>query len=259
MQGRNNPVAGALYFLRGFNLILQPGLRRYVIAPLLINVVLFAGFIFFGTDQLIALLDAQLPSWLEWLKWLLVPLFLVAAFTLAVFTFGMVANLLASPFNGLLSEAVERHLTGQTAPGQSGWKKMIKELGATLKSELRKLAYIAAWSLPILLLMLVPGVNIIASVLWVVFGAWMLAVAYIDYPMGNHRLVFTEQRAKLREKRWLSLGFGGAVMLALAVPILNFLVVPWAVAGATAMWAEQFAPAKNAGSQPPLITSDSSA
>ena len=43
----------------------------------------------------------------------------------------------------------------------------------------------------------------------------------------------------MRERRLLSLGFGGAVMAALAVPVLNFLVIPCAVAGATAMWVEQ--------------------
>ena len=43
----------------------------------------------------------------------------------------------------------------------------------------------------------------------------------------------------MRERRLLSLAFGGAVMAALAVPVLNFLVIPCAVAGATAMWVEQ--------------------
>ena len=59
----------------------------------------------------------------------------------------------------------------------------------------------------------------------------MLAVTYIDYPMANHGIGFDELRARLRERRLLGFGFGGAVMIALAVPVLNFLVVPCAVAG----------------------------
>ena len=37
----------------------------------------------------------------------------------------------------------------------------------------------------------------------------------------------------------LSLGFGGAVMLATLIPLFNFLVMPVAVAGATALRVEQ--------------------
>ena len=69
--------------------------------------------------------------------------------------------------------------------------------------------------------------------------AYMLAIAYVDYPMGNHGLTFPEQRRRLASRRWLAFGFGGAVMGALAIPVLNFLVIPCAVAGATALWVEQ--------------------
>jgi CysZ protein len=44
----------------------------------------------------------------------------------------------------------------------------------------------------------------------------------------------------------LSLGFGASVMGALAVPVLNFLVIPCAVAGATAMWVEELSKAAEA-------------
>ena len=36
-------VSGADYFLRGFSLIRQPGIRTFVLIPLLVNFVLFAG------------------------------------------------------------------------------------------------------------------------------------------------------------------------------------------------------------------------
>ena len=97
----------------------------------------------------------------------------------------------------------------------------------------------AVRSLPPLVLFLIPGINVVAPIVWMAVGAWMLAVTYVDYPMANHGNDFDELRARLRERRLLSLGFGGAVMAALAVPVLNFLVIPCAVAGATAMWVEQ--------------------
>jgi len=99
---------------------------------------------------------------------------------------------------------------------------------------------LVAWSLPFLLLFLIPVINIIAPFVWLIFSAWMLTIEYADYPMGNHGLRSDEQKYRLSEKRLLSLGFGGAVTVATMIPVFNFLVMPAAVAGATAMWVKQF-------------------
>ena len=237
---RNNPLSGALYFVRGFTLVTRPGIRAYVVAPLLINVVLFTALIYFGASWLVDFARDMLPGWLDFLAWILIPSFVVAALMAGFFTFNLVANLIAAPFSGALAAAVERHLTGRSPPtGAGGWRTFLAELGATFVSEIRKLAYVAIRSLPPLLLFLIPGINVVAPFVWMALGAWMLAVTYVDYPMANHGIGFDELRARLRDRRLLSLGFGGAVMAALAVPVLNFLVIPCAVAGATAMWVEQ--------------------
>lgn len=235
---RNNPVAGAVYFLRGVRLIFAPGIRPYVLVPLLVNVVLFSAIIYYGAGQFQVLLDWMLPDWLDWLRYLLLPLFLVVALIIVFFTFSLVGNLIAAPFNGLLAEAVECHITGEPIPG-GGWKKMLRDLGNTVVSELRKIAYIVMWGIPALILFLIPGLNLAAPFVWMLFGAWMLAISYVDYPMGNHGLTFPEQRRQLGEKRYLALGFGGAVMVATAIPLVNFLVIPAAVAGATVLWVER--------------------
>jgi len=73
----------------------------------------------------------------------------------------------------------------------------------------------------------------------VLFGIWMMAVQYIDYPADNNKLGFDEMLAWLRAKRWQSLGFGGIVYVALLVPLLNLLIMPAAVAGATLFWVRE--------------------
>lgn len=260
---RNNPVSGAVYFVRGLAIVTRPGIRAYVVAPLAINVVLFAALIYFGASWLVGFATDMLPGWLDFLAWILVPTFVLAALMAGFYTFNLVANLIAAPFNGLLAAAVERHLTGRSPPDASGdWRTFLAALGPTLVSEIRKLAYVAIRSLPPLLLFLIPGINVVASIVWMALGAWMLAVTYVDYPMANHGIGFDELRARLRDRRLLALGFGGAAMAALAVPVLNFLVIPCAVAGATAMWVEQLdcdgdaappAPAKRDESLPERI------
>ena len=234
----NNPVSGAIYFVRGIRLIFAPGVRAYVVVPLLVNVLLFSAIIYFGAGQFRELLDWLLPDWLDWLAYLLLPLFFLIAVIIVFFTFSLVGNLVAAPFNGLLAEAVECHITGAPPPA-AGWKKMMADLGRTMVSELRKLVYIVLWGGPGLLLFAIPGLNLAAPVIWMLFGAWMLAISYLDYPMGNHGLTFPEQRRQLGQRRYLALGFGGAAMFALAIPLVNFLVIPAAVAGATILWVER--------------------
>jgi len=76
-------------------------------------------------------------------------------------------------------------------------------------------------------------------VLWFLYTAWMLAFQYVDYPMGNHGYKFTAIRARLRGRRLLGLGFGAATAAMTLVPVLNFVVMPAAVAGATALWVRE--------------------
>lgn len=238
---RNNPLLGASYFFRGLGLIWQPGIRRFVIIPLLINTVVFAGLIAYAWTQLQQLqlqVTTWLPDWLDWLSWLLVPLFVVVVLVALVYGFSVVANLIAAPFNGLLAEAVEQRMTKEQSPPLA-FKRILKDLVDSLYSEVCKLLYYIARALPLLLLFLIPGLNLAAPWLWLLFSAWMMALEYADYPMGNHGVMFSEQRKVWKNHRGLGLGFGATVLLAFMVPFLNFIVVPTAVAGATALWIEQ--------------------
>jgi len=63
---------------------------------------------------------------------------------------------------------------------------------------------------------------------------------YLDYPMDNHRLEFKVIRKKLANKKLNNLSFGSAVMLVSMLPILNFLVMPAAVIGATILWTKEY-------------------
>lgn len=232
-------VRGFGCFTAGLKMLSQPGLRRYVLGPLLLNIALFAGLIWFGAGQfsdLVNWLLSPLPDWLDWLRYLLWPLFALTVLIAVFFTFSLVANLIGAPFNGLLAEAVELRLTGQRLEDAGGWKKILADVVPALLGELRKLGYFVLWAIPLAILFLIPGLNLAAPFLWAGFGAWMLALEYGDFPMGNHEIRFAAQRNIMRRRRGLALGFGGAAMLATLIPFLNFLVMPAAVAGATQLW-----------------------
>ncbi|HEY9199821.1 MAG TPA: sulfate transporter CysZ [Gammaproteobacteria bacterium] len=238
----NDFLKGFAYLLEGLRLIRLPGLRRFVVIPLLVNTLLFTGLMFaavYGFERLLDYLLSFLPDWLHWLQYLLWPLFAVSVLLILVYSFTLIANLIAAPFNGVLAEAVEKHLGGQSLEQTGNWRALLADIVPSLLSELQKLGYFGLRALPLLLLFVIPGINLAAPVLWTVFSAWMLALEYADYPLGNHGLKFRDQRPRLRGRRLLTLGFGLGVLGLMLIPVVNFVAMPAAVAGVTALWVRE--------------------
>ena len=96
---RNSPATGFEFAMKGMRLISRPGLRRYVMVPFLVNLVVFGGLIWLGADQFEGLLDRWLPeeSWLSYFRWILWPLFAVA-FLLIVFVLNIPVDSVISRF-----------------------------------------------------------------------------------------------------------------------------------------------------------------
>jgi CysZ protein len=235
----NGPALGFQYAMEGLRLIARPGLRRYVMVPFLINLVVFGAMIWFGMDQFESLLDRWLPqdSWLAYVRWILWPLFALAFVLIVFYTFTVVANLFGAPFNDMLSAKVEALLCGQKP--DDGAESIFAAVGPAIKSELHKLSYFLPRALPLLLLFIIPGINAAAPFIWGLFSAWSLALEYTEYPFGNNGIRFRQQRQVMKQRRMTSLGFGGGVMLMMIIPGLNFLAMPAAVAGATALWVDR--------------------
>jgi len=228
---------GFSYFLSGFALIFKPKIRFYTIIPLLINIILFTIVIFHTfniLENFITAFQAQL-RWIEWLIWLIRIVFFIGISIVVFFCFSIFANIISAPFNVLLAKAVEEKLTGMQL--QSNNKKLsLNLIIISMRSEFRKLIYFSIRIPILLLLFLIPIINIIAPLVWFVFSSWMIAIEYCDYPMSNHDIVFEKQREKLAENRQLIYGFGVGAMLLTLIPILNFIIIPVSVAGATSMY-----------------------
>lgn len=241
-----NFLTSAGYLLRGVQLVNTSGIRRFVIVPLLINIAAFGFFGWSAYTWFVNWLDgftvlqwaANVPI-LSTLIGLIRGLIATAIFMVLVFLIALFSNLIAAPFNGLLAERIEAHLTGVPA-ADTPMRAILKALPRTIGAELRKLVYLALMLIVIAILHWIPVVNIVAPFLLITFGAWMFAIEYWDYPMSNHGLVFGDVRQFARNRKPAAFGFGAAVALVSAVPVLNFVVMPIAVAGATALWVEHF-------------------
>jgi len=252
---------GTQYLRKGYDLIWQPNIRRFVFIPLIINFVLltFASIYAFN---LISDWYSSLPIWLEthvnspdwyirwsaealnWfvtsLDWLLWPLIIITVLITVFFMFGFIANWIAAPFNGLLSEAVECHLAGDsTAIENLSLTDSFKDIPRLIGREWRKLTYYIPRALLCLILFITP-ISMFAPIIWFLFNGWMSAVQYIDYPNDNHRYPFRKTLSDIKSYRSGPFGFGLFVMLLTMIPIINILVMPVAVAGATNLWFDHY-------------------
>lgn len=231
---------GTAYLAKGFNLIKDPEIRSYVVIPLIINIVLFGGLIWFGFEQFSPIVETIMsfvPSFLDFLRWFIwVFITLFTAFV-AFLLFTPIANIIAAPFNAVMSEKVEAKLTGKSLESNNSLKDIM--LNAVI-SQIKKLGYILLWSAALLLISFIPLINFISPFLWIIFGSWLMCLEYMDYPMGNHELSFNQQKKTLKQKRSLALGFGLGTLVITSIPLINFFAIPIAVAGATALWVEQF-------------------
>lgn len=237
-----NLFTGLNYLSEGFRLITRPGIRPFVLIPLIINISLFGGALWWGYAKVLELNErflSWLPGWLDWLSWLVVPVFFLVAVLVIFYCFSLVANLVASPFNGYLAEKTEQMLTGEPLGVENNWQKIAMLIPHSIGRELRKLMYYLPLLIGVFILTLIPGINVIATPLWFILGAWMMTIQYIDYPMDNHELGFGEVKRGAQMNRLTSLGFGGVVMFGTMIPLVNLVIMPAAVCGATAYWVRE--------------------
>ncbi len=236
--------SGIDYFLQGFSLINTKGLRSFVLVPLAINLVLFISAFYYLFGELtyyIAYIIDLVPDWLGFIKeglvFVLWPIAVISVLLIFALIFGTLANWIAAPFNGLLAEKVEAHLTGRSMHN-SGWTDLIKDIPRTLARELTKLSYYLPRALGFLILFFL--LPVIGQILWFLFSAWMMSVQYADYPFDNHKISFTDMKSKLLADKSLTFSFGIMVSIFSMIPIVNFIVMPVAICGATSMWVNEY-------------------
>ena len=240
MQG--SPSIAINYFFAGARLIVKPGFRRFILLPLLINVLIFvvvtAALVHAFGDFFAQILEWS-PSWLDWFTWILWPLVSFVFLVIYGYSFNIITNFLAAPFFGLLAEKIETDVTG-IAPPNEPWGQLIPR---TLRREVVKLWYFVSRGSLVLVIFVVlffiPGANLLGVLIGVIWSCWCMAVQYSDYPADNHQLSFRELRRRLNKRQLTSYSYGGIILLGSMVPVLNIFVTPIAVAGATLYWTKE--------------------
>jgi CysZ protein len=220
-------INAASYLWQGLKLLTTPALRPFILMPLAINLILYGVALVLGFLYLNNLVEHMIPLWLFWLKWLIYPLFFTSFCVIGFFTFSLLANLIAAPFYAKLAA---KTLVVINAPTLATYEPSALQVW---QAELKRLGYSLTRTLPLLLLFLIPVVNLIAPILWLLFSAWCVALEYFAFPQENRGVLFPQQKEQLKKMRFSALSFGGLVTLGLSIPLINIVIAPVAVIAAT--------------------------
>ncbi len=223
----NNPAYAVSCFFQGVQLLGKSELRKYLLIPILINLVLYSSALYFGYSYISELVSQFIPTWLSWLEWLIWPLFFVCFLAIGFFTFTLLANLMAAPFYSQLSAKTWSLLSGERNAV------IDQNIAKAVWAEVKRMGYIFSRMIPLLIISIIPGINLIAPFLWALFGAWCMGLEFMAYPQENKGILFSQQKQQAKTKRMSVLSFGGFVIAGLSIPIVNLIVAPAAVIGAT--------------------------
>jgi CysZ protein len=240
----NNPLTrfskGFFYPFRGGKFLgRHPRLWKYVLVPFLINLLVFSLAVYFGLDFFNQTVVGMVPSGEAWywvalyyLAWVIAVLLTMV---LVFFSFTVVGNLISSPFNDLLSERTEEEVMGSAHGESFRWS----AVGRILLDESKKMAIFVLLMVLLLLLNLIPGFGTLAySILSFLLTVFFLVIEYTGYVFGRKGGRFRDQRRFIRGRRFMAFGFGVGVLCLLAIPLLQFFCIPFAVVGATLLWCD---------------------
>ena len=240
LEGFSLPVKAVKTILK------YPGLKSMALVPVLVTTVIFACLIALFI-YLINLLN--LPNDVAWefwgpcgqwlsaswnylsgffqgfLKWVVMqPLCLVVCY----YIFSMVGMVLASPFNDMLSERVEKSVNPVTGTEVVPFSSKVMAL-SVYDSFVIVMKQLLA-SIPCLPLLLIP---IVGMVPLLTVTAWYTGVGFLDLAMArngkrrkDHKHIFSENKLKI-------LGLGFAMEFLFMIPFFNLLLRPIGVTAGT--------------------------
>lgn len=159
------------------------------------------------------------------LRVLLYPLLLFIAYFISM----MLAGIVASPFNDKLSERAEQILIGEVVVADGSWSALVT---GGIKGILSSAMTAIPRTVLVIVLGLIPGAGIVLSAL---VGAYFIALEYTDYGLGRRDYGLRARARLIWKHRHLAIGFGVGAYFLLLIPLLNFLSMPIAVVGGTAV------------------------
>lgn len=233
--------------LRGASLLMRRRrLKRFAILPLIANAVLYV-IVLAVAVWFIGSWDPQVGEWQFWgpvggwlstavnwsagpLKWLVaIPLLLAFCW----FTFQVVGMIVASPFNDILSERVERTLCFPKEQLDVPLRLTAANAVVGVLDSTKIVALQVVATILVLPLLFVPVVGAVPLLL---VTAYFAGLGFFDVSMARNDLRYRHKRAKISDIRAELFGLGVAMELLFLIPFMGLLMLPVGVTAGTMLY-----------------------
>jgi len=229
---------------RGCALLLsRPGLWIWALIPFLLNILFFFllgwGVWHFVHPWLERAFFAAHNPWMGFLGWFFGVLFWLLMFVLILFSFVPVATLIASPFNDILSEKVERIYAGLIVRERFSWRDMARAVAVGLHASLRlSLATLLLLGCALVLHVIPVIGSVLATALSAAITIRFLSLQFTAYSMDRRFYSYAQRRDFLRRHRARTLGLGVMAFLVMMVPVVNALFIPISAIAGTLLFCD---------------------
>ena len=211
----------------------------FTFIPVIIGIFLYA---FIGTY-----LYTDVLSWgSDWIRqkitsdtfgtfivYFMVTLLTVAFYLVLSWTFTLIVSVISSPFNDVLSRRVERVVLGQEADSiVESMSQVGRGFFGTIFNEIKKIVFILLVTILSFLISFIPLLTPVSLIL----SSYLMTVTFIDYIWSRKSLSVSQCLNHLR-KGLIVYFISGFIFLGLvAVPFVQFLVIPLGVTFFTIMY-----------------------
>lgn len=219
----------------------RPLLLLLMFIPIAINMVIFILLLGWGfsafSDFLSSIISEQQGWYWTTLRWVIKIFFYLIVLVVVYFIFTPIALLIAAPFNDQLAEKVEQ-AAGFPVEEQRSFLVMVKEeIIFAVLSEVKRMSVVIGVLILLLPANFVPVVGpVLYGLLSFLWGAWSAALEFTSYAADRRHLGLRTKWSRLRSNTALSMGFGAATLMLLAIPLINVFAVALSAVGGTVLF-----------------------
>lgn len=232
----SNLIDGLKAYLEAYRVISRLKLWRFFMIPMLISVVVFLSVVLVSISfsEVIGLYISSFWSWdfgketINTVSMILGGIILIST---GLILFKHLVMILSAPFMGPISKKIEDDFIGVTSQVQvsSPLTLMFRSLKISSRNLFRELLF----SIPILLLGIIPFIGFFSLIFLFLMQAYFAGFGNMDYTLERH---FSYQKSIqfVKKNKGIAIGNGLVFMLFLLIPFLGVILVhPLSVTAAT--------------------------
>ena len=211
---------GLASYPKAIRLIRQNKLTKYLLLPVLLNIIVVAALIFSGIgvgDWINGIIERSTENMNGWIQAAMVAIKVILPivfFALFIFIGGTIVNILMSPIYTFLSEKTETILTGREFPFDM--KQTLKDVWRAIRIAVRNTLKQLLLTALCLLLNFIPVVGSIAALILIfIINAYYFGCGFMDYTYERWRLSPKESRKETHKLKYITFTNGAVYSLPL--------------------------------------------